>query len=237
MRRSMWTLWVIVLVVGAFFLGRWSRVPQQGVMAGRHDLAAVSTNADDTTRDAFASPGAAVANLQPGALSPQPRAPGPASSARELPDLPVSPKATGPRPLTPDDEKALARAERVMSADSDTTRDLLDRAQDETPDAHARQLEALIAQSILQHGGRFTQLRLSPPLCTQLVCIVRGISAGDGQDPRSDWQTLSGAVMNEPWFREAFDDMRGFVGGDGRNTVYITLYVRCVPGTCRFGRK
>jgi hypothetical protein len=124
-----------------------------------------------------------------------------------------------------------------MGAEGGTTRDLLDLARDEPQDEQGRQLEALLGQSILRNGGNYTQLRLSPPRCTRSVCIIRGIGVGQTQNPRSAWQRLSGAVMSEPWFREAFDDMRVMVTGDGPDTVYITLYIRCAPGTSLHGRR
>lgn len=124
-----------------------------------------------------------------------------------------------------------------MGADGGTTRDLLDLAKDEEQDHLARQVEAQITQSILRNGGRYTKLRLSAPHCTRSVCILRGIGVGSTQTPSSDWQRLSSAVMNESWFRETFDDMRGMVTSEGADTIYITLYIRCAPGTCRWGQR
>jgi hypothetical protein len=197
----------------------------------QHAADEVRSSMEDPTRPAV--PSAASAS-KAAASTPTPAG---AGARPQLPHVPVSARASGPQPLLPEDPPRLDKAERMMGADGGTTRDLLDLARDEPQDEQGRQLEALIAQSILRNGGNYTQLRLSPPHCTRSVCVIRGISVGDPQDPRSDWQRLSIVVMNEPWFREAFDDMRSMVTGDGPDTVYITLYIRCAPGTCLHGRR
>ncbi len=239
MGRPVQGLVVVVLLAAAFFLGRWS---SGGPSPAAPTVAQVATADPAATsvvgRAAVASVGTPAATARPArpgtSAGPSPWMP---SSPQALPEIPVSPQATGPQPLNAEDEEALARAQRVMAADGGTTSDLLDLAKKEQRDAQARQLEELITQSILQHGGRYVAVRLSPPRCTRSVCIVRAIAlARNAQDPRADWQRPSLAVLNEPWFREAFDDVKGFVGGDGPNTVYITMYVRCVPGTCAMGR-
>ena len=125
-----------------------------------------------------------------------------------------------------------------MAAEGGTTADLLDLGREEQADADAARIESLIAQTIRTKGGRYDALRLDPPRCTRSVCVMRGVGEGGaGVAARSDWQRLSSVLMNEPWFREVFDDMRGTVGGEGNDTIYITLYVRCAPAQCRFGSK
>lgn len=237
MKRAGSILLVLAAMTGAFFLGRWSREPpalstsmsMQNAADGAPNLSdgAISRAASSAAPSEAPAPRSAAANRGP--LLPGARP--------QLPNIPVSARAPGPQPLRPEDQPRLDKAERMMGADGGTTRDLLDLAEDESQDAQGRQLEVLIAQSILRNGGRYTQLRLSPPHCTRSVCIIRGVGAGHTQDPRSDWQRLSGAVMSEPWFREAFDDMRGMVTGDPPNVVYITLYIRCAAGTCLQGRR
>ena len=56
-------------------------------------------------------------------------------------------------------------------------------------------------------------------------------SSQAGQQP--DWQRLAGALTGEPWFGETFDDMRTMVGTDAGRVVYLTVFTRCAPGTCR----
>jgi len=233
MKRAGSILLVLAVATAAFFLGRWS------VESPTTRVEASAPNATDGMRNV--SGDAARASTHSAASSPKPAAAArtqPLSGMRpQLPQVPVSAKAPGPQPLRPEDAPRLDKAERMMGADGGTTRDLLDLARDEPQDEQGRQLEVLIAQSILRNGGHYTQLRLSSPRCTRSVCIIRGIGVGQTQDPRSDWQRLSMVVMSEPWFREAFDDMRVMVTGDGPDTVYITLYIRCAPRSCLHGRR
>jgi len=44
-------------------------------------------------------------------------------------------------------------------------------------------------------------------------------------------------VVNQPWFRQYFDDMTGAVTGDAKGTLYLTYYIRCARGTCLYGDK
>lgn len=238
MRHGMLGLLIVALVVGAFFLGRWShdRQPRTDVATA----ADAGLSGPDADRNAAtpAPGGAASAHdvERPGDKSTRP--PAVSAAGARSPHVPVSPEAPGPKPLTPEDEQNLDRVMRDWAAhDGGATKDLLDLAQDEDPDAEARRLEALIADSIRRNGGRYTALRLSPPYCTRSVCILRAIGRANAQDPQSDWQRLSGAVMSEPWFRTAFDDLRTMVTGDKvQGTLYVTVFVRCEPGTCRYGR-
>lgn len=236
MKRAGSILLVLGAMTAAFFLGRWSREPPTLPTAMPMQSAAdgALNVSDGATSRAASSAAPSAASARSAAANRAPMLPG---ARPQLPNIPVSARAVGPQSLRPEDQPRLDKAERMMGADGGTTRDLLDLAEDESQDAQGRQLEILIAQSILRNGGRYTQLRLSPPHCTRSVCIIRGIGAGHTQDPRSDWQRLSGAVMSEPWFREAFDDMRSMVTGDGADTIYITLYIRCAPGTCLHGHR
>lgn len=202
MRRAMQGVAVVVLMAIAFFLGRWSVGAQSDDDAG--SMARVTADSPDVAADvpasattsksgAMTNPLASEARLPPASPPSPPRA-----ATAVAADIPVSAEATGPQPITQEDEAAFARAETRMRGEGGTTRDLLDLADKEKQDAQARQLEALIGESILRHGGRYTALRVSAPRCTRSVCVVRAISAGTTQDPRADWQRLSLAVMNEP---------------------------------------
>ncbi len=241
MPRASQIVLIVALVVGAFFLGRWSRTPatspaEQAVSGN----AAMGTSASPTgSAPSMAGivSGRDGSEAAPQAASGVGMPPRGAGASQPLPDVPVSARWPGPQPLLDSDLPLLDKAERAMGADGGAARDLLDLAKDEAPDDDARRIEALIAQTIREKGGRYTALRLSPSRCTRSVCIVRGIGAGQMQDVRSDWQRLSGTLMSQPWFREVFDDSRGVVTSDGPDTVYITLFVRCAPGTCRLGRR
>lgn len=165
-----------------------------------------------------------------------PRSPHGPVAAAPVPDATSSP-ATGPQPLLQEDAPKLERVQARLASDSGAWRDLLELAAREEQDAEARRLEQRIAQTILRHGGHRTLLRLAPPHCTRSVCVMRGVGVGPSNDPRSDWLRLSSLITNEPWFHEFFDNARSSVSIDGADTLYITLYDRCEPGTCRFGRR
>lgn len=232
MKRAGTVALVLVAIAAAFLLGRWSnRPPADSAMARQVDAAWAA--AADRAGDA-ATTAADRARFRSPAPAPVPSANAPTPVGSDgrprLPDIPVSARAPGPQPLRPEDQAPLDKAERAMAADGGTSSDLLDLARDEPQDDQARQLEAMLSQAIMRNGGRYTDLRLSPPHCTRSVCLLRGI--GEGFKPSSDWQRLSGTIASEPWFREAFDDMRVMVGSSGSDTVYITLYVRCAAGQC-----
>ena len=240
MQRASWVVLIVALVVGAFFAGRWSNEARTKHRAETR----IDGSPQVATPDDVASRPSAVAALGSGAGTPSAQPVGAAGAmalGAPLPatvaQVPVSANAPGPAPLLAEDGPRLAKVERHWADEGGTGADLLDLARNETQDADARRIEGLIAQTIRQKGGHYSELRLDPPRCTRSVCLMRGVGAGATQNPRSDWQQLSSLVMNETWFREAFDDMRGSVGSDGADTVYLTLFVRCAPGTCRFGGK
>lgn len=239
MKRMAWVVAVLAAIVGAFLLGR-------------------HTASSSEQADGVATPVADAGNANE-ADGRFPRSDAPATDADDRVALPAAPPAApggeagaaasrspgtdmqasgGPRSLLEEDLPRLDKAQTIMGADGGTTSDLLDLAENEEQDDDARRLEQLLVLALRRHGDGYTQLRLSPPHCTRSVCMLRGIGAGGAaRNPRSDWQRLSGAIMNEPWFREVFDDMRGFVTSDGGEAIYLTLYVRCEPGTCRHGSR
>lgn len=237
MQRAARVVLVVALVVGAFFAGRWSqRADAPGALTAPAASSAAPTAPGRAVQPADASPSAPSPGRAAAAAGT--RAP-PRAGAIVLPadvdQVPVSSRARGPQPLLPEDGPRLAKAERHLRDEGGTGADLMALSRTEEQDADARRIEALIAQAIGQKGGNYDALRLDPPRCTRSVCILRGVGAGDTSNPRADWQRLSSILMNEPWFREVFDDMRGTVSGEAGNTVYVTLYVRCAPGQCRFG--
>ncbi|HEX2082419.1 MAG TPA: hypothetical protein VHF86_02915, partial [Xanthomonadaceae bacterium] len=115
---------MLAAVTAAFFLGRWSREPTT-LAAAVHDAADEGRNGiEDATRaatpSAASTPKAATSN----------RAPSGSGARPQLPNVPVSARASGPQPLLPEDAPHLDKAERMMGADGGTTRDLLDLARD-----------------------------------------------------------------------------------------------------------
>lgn len=238
MKRTIQVLAVAAAILGAFMLGRFTAKPS--MEAGGMAISAADAGAEAVGVDDGGPAGAVAQQTGEDASSRQSARgtpPGDAAAPASAPMEMAGAEAGGPQPLRQEDMPQLAKAEARLAAEGGTWRDLLDLAANEERDADARRLEQLIAQSILRLGGRYTLLRLAPPHCTRTVCLLRGVGGGRGDDPRSDWQGLSRAIMNEAWFREHFDDMRTSVGSEGGNTVYVTLFVRCEPGACRFGRR
>lgn len=237
MRHLIIGLALAAALSAAFLLGRCTAQPavdMEQVVSG--PIAAPEPSAvGNAARPAPGRRSPATAPAKPaGSASPPGGSPrGGTSTTPVMPAPPAGP-STGPQPLLQDDAPMLERAEAHHRAESGTWRDLLDLAASEAQDAEGRRLEQRLTQAILRHGGRHTLLRLAPPHCTRSVCVMRGVGVGQSNDPRSDWQRLSSVITNEPWFRESFDDVLSSVNMDGGETVYMTLYVRCDPGTCRF---
>ncbi len=244
MRRLIAVLLLAVALVGAFLLGR--HTAQPGVDTQRVEASGpmgVNSGPEAAEPPARMTPGDARPRAErAGTGAASASASLPVSSSRDTPSASgvqgtEPPPSSGPQPLRQDDAGKLAAAESRLAAEGGVWRDLLDLAAHEEQDEEARRLEQRIAQTILRHGARYTLLRLAPPRCTRSVCVMRGVGGGRGIDPRSDWQGLSRTIMNEPWFRESFDDMRSSMSIDGGETVYVTLFVRCDPGNCRLGSR
>ncbi|MDH5829075.1 hypothetical protein QFW80_00860 [Luteimonas sp. M1R5S18] len=229
---------VVAALGGGFLLGR-ATAPSSGNDATDDTLRTVESRAPasafDTRGDRdgqaltappqqASTPRSAAATSPPaGTTSP---APGPAQDV---------PPAGGPRPLLPDDGDALAALESQAASDGGAMQDLLELSRREPRDDDARRVEALLAASIRRLGDRYTRLRLSPPQCTASVCVIRGVGTSITEDPRADWQRLAGALTDEPWFHETFDETRTMVGAAAGRAVYLTVFTRCAPGACRFG--
>lgn len=218
-----------------------------GFLAGRATapvtavVAAGDVAGHDANGAASAADGIDASGSDARLAAPTPRVPGAPVRAAPPPTLSSAttreeaPPTGGPLPLAQGDLQALATLDARADADGGALHDLLELSRHEPRDEDTRRLEAMLAAAIRRLGDRYTRLRLAPPHCTASVCVIRGVGVGGTQDPRADWQRLSGALMNEPWFRDAFDDMHAMVGGEAGNTLYITVYARCAPGACRFG--
>ena len=142
---------------------------------------------------------------------------------------------TGPIPLSQDDEQQLRTLLEQRMSPGDYAGELYELARNEAPDRDSERLEELIAATIRRHGGAQTGLRLSRPHCTRSVCTLMARGTATTSDPRADWQRLSASIMNQPWFREHFDDASTVVVPDAQGIAYLTFYVRCTPDACRFG--
>lgn len=240
MTRWGWGLLVLGAMAGAFLAGRWSVTgaghseaapsPVRAVTAGpASTTASVTPSAETPSHAGTTSP---IRNGDaPGATA----APFPAIASPVAADISAIPGARGPGALLPTDVPALERMEAAADADGGAMHDRLELSRREPRDDDAHQLEHLLASAIARLGDRYTLLRLAPPRCTQSVCVLRAVGVGGAQNPRSDWQRLSGALFGEPWFREYFDDASTMVGGEGADTTYLTLLARCRPGECRLG--
>lgn len=227
MRRLVWFVAVLALVVGAFALGRYSRSAREGdgaesIMARggamRGAVTGTSGKLDAQKTNGVAAPASATSAAAASAL--------PDVSAVPTPSVPVSATARGPQPLTREDAAELAKAEKAWTADGGVSADSLALANGEPQDDGARRLEGLIAMAIQQLGGAYTTLRIAPPHCTQSVCIVRAAGPDATSQGSSNWQKLAYQIMSQPWARESFSDIRTIVTGDKGQTAYITLYIR-----------
>jgi hypothetical protein len=236
MKRTARAFVIAAALVGAFLLGRFT-----AGAGGSHDRIAAVADSEgiETARPVDPADSAGRQPEDGAAPPPAPQTvPGADAAGAAVPRPGADLRASGgPRPLLEDDLPRFTETEGRIRADGGVWSDLLDLSKKEEQDEGARRLEQLIALSIRRHGDAYTQLRLSPPHCTHSICILRGIGTGTTQNPRSDWQRLWSKIMNEPWFRDYFDDMRGSVSSDGGDTVYLTMLVRCAPGTCRFGNR
>ena len=235
MRHAMRALLAAAVIVAVFLAGRFTAMPPES--AGR--LAPGAEVASTRVEGTHQTQGAVRGISETAAL---PASSYSASAVRAAHS--ASPAAAtdaaasgGPQPLRADDLPRFAEAEGFIRANGGAARDLLELSEREEQDDGAPRLEQRIAQAIRAHGNRHTALRLSQPHCTRSVCILRGIGAGNAQDPASDWQGLSLNIVNQPWWREAFDDMHTLVSGNAGETIYLTFYVRCEPAACRHRRR
>lgn len=239
MKRIAWVVAMAAVIIGALLLVRF--MAGEGGREG-HSPPTAAAGAVATPDTTGAGEPASSANATPSRVdddakaAPPPGANTASGTAGKAPAAGLR-ASGGPRPLREDDLPRLRKAETMMGSDGGTTHDLLDLAAREEQDDDARRIEQMLALAIRRHGDHYTGLRLSPPHCTRSVCIVRGIGAGNSQDPRSNWQRLSSIISNEPWFRDVFDDGRSMVTFEGGEAIYISLYVRCEPGKCRHGRR
>lgn len=220
-----------------------------GVLVGRYGASPQSTPADVQTssddmapqtasNDPASPPGMARdANARSAPSAAAPTSTQAAEFPATAPIAGTAPAAGGPRPLLPDDMARFEGTENRIRSDRGVWADMLELSESEEQDDGAWRLEQQLALAIRRHGDSYSELRLSPPRCTRSVCVLRGIGSGDTQNPRSNWQRLNSAIISEPWFRQSFDDMSGMVSMDGGDTVYLAMFLRCAPGTCRFGQR
>ncbi|TDK23754.1 hypothetical protein E2F46_09475 [Luteimonas aestuarii] len=240
MQRMIWGLAGMAALAAAFLLGRYT-----APMQADGGIAASAVDSAEAASQARTGPAAALAPADGRAI---PTQDADAAAARSMPSSSMNaggttrpattdadrrnPVSMGPQPLAQEDLPKLAQAIDRLRGEGGAWQDLLDLSEAEEPDAEARRLERQIEQSILRHGGLYTKLRLAPPYCTRSVCLLRAVGAG-GMRAQSDWQQLVLTMLNEPWFRQSFDDMRTSVSSSGDDVLYVTLFVRCAPGACR----
>jgi hypothetical protein len=233
-RMLVWGIAVAAALGIGFLAGRY-RAPVQSTAAG------VQTASDDMAPQTASNDPAPGMARHANARSAPSAAASAATQAVQVPaTAPMAgdaPAAGGPRPLLAEDMARFEGTENRIRSDRGVWADMLELSESEEQDDGAWRLEQQLALAIRRHGDSYSELRLSPPRCTRSVCVLRGIGSGDTQNPRSNWQRLNGAIMSEPWFRQSFDDMSSMVSGDGGDTVYLTMFLRCAPGTCRFGQR
>ena len=231
MKRLLWTTLVLAAIVGAFFLGRATRESPQA----RTAPAPVAGDAADAAALADRGVPPGDHGIRPAANTSGRRTPAAPASTRPT-ATPAPESGAGPKPLSAEGEQRLRTvAERMVRLDQ-RTGELYQLAENEPPGPDSAYLEELIASTIRRYGGGYTGLELSRPRCTQTVCMLMATGGTATQDPRSDWQRLSGVVMSQPWFRQYFDDSSTLVTNDDQGVLYLTYFIRCPPGSCRYGR-
>ncbi len=234
-----WTIRVLLacaMIAAVFLLWRPAAGPQRQAAgsgpsptrdAGNTAVAARDPVRPQVPPDAPPASGVGSTRPDPGAA----RVQAPADASRGT-DLALE---TGPILLSQDDEQQLRTLlERRMSP-GDYAGELYELARNEAPDRDSERLEELIVATIRRHGGARTGLQLSRPHCTRSVCMLMARGSTTTSDPRADWQRLSASIMNQPWFRENFDDTSTMVVPDAQGIAYLTFYVRCTPDVCRSG--
>ena len=146
------------------------------------------------------------------------------SSAYQSADLPPS---TGPRTLTMANERRLDALAADLAMREPRQRDFLQLAKSEKRDPNwSDNMERMLQASIQNHGSELTGLEVGVPYCSRTLCKLVATGGRSTADANANWQRLMGAVMNEPWFGQNFDDTSTSVTGDAKGVMYITYFVR-----------
>ena len=138
-----------------------------------------------------------------------------------------APAASGPRPLTVQNEERLDVFAKDLTARDGAFKDLLDLVRSEPRDPDwSDDVERRLQQLIAFRGARYTAIQTRPPRCSRTVCILVATGSLSSDAINADWQKLMGAVMNDPWFSQTFGDTRTALQGDAHGMLYITFFVR-----------
>ena len=120
-----------------------------------------------------------------------------------------------------------AFAER-LAATSERQREFLTLAAEEEADPQwSQQMQDALAGSLRDHYGDKGGLEISEVRCTRSICAMSAVVSNpilSGQ--ATDWQSLIGSVMGEPWFPQQFFDASTTMGTDDDGMIYITYVVR-----------
>ena len=135
--------------------------------------------------------------------------------------------ATGPRPLSPSNEKRLELFANQMAEDNGRFRDFYTLARAEAADPEwSEAIEMQIQQSVAIHGAKFTGIQTKTPHCSRTVCMLVATGGAGTEVANADWQRLMGMVMSETWFRENFSDTQTSVHPDRNEVLYISFFIR-----------
>lgn len=229
------------IFAAGFLLGRYSTPAQ------RHDVTESGTRsaAGEAPAALTASP---ASDGTPGnsedrgpATALTPATPANTATGSAAPMRPAKRTTGGPQPLLPGDMALFEATEKRTRTTGGSSADLLELFDSEDADDGSRLLEQLIADAIRRHGDGLTDLRMSQPRCTRSVCGFRAVGPApipsvDPNNP-SGFMKLTLGIGNEPWFRQHFDDMHSSTSLQGDSVVYLAMFLRCEPGSCRFGNR
>jgi hypothetical protein len=136
-----------------------------------------------------------------------------------------------PMPMSDDDIRRVSAFAERLAATSERQREFLTLAAKEEADPHwSQQMQEALAGSLGNHYGDKGGLEVSEVRCTRSICSLSAVvSNSSSLGQATDWQSLIGSVMGEPWFPQQFFDASTTMGADDDGMIYITYLVRKPP--------
>lgn len=166
----------------------------------------------------------------PGDLAADRRAPRPADTGHRG-GFPASSPRNSPTAMSGESIRRVSAFAERLAATSERQREFLTLAAEEEPDPQwSQQMQDALAGSLRDHYGDKGGLEVSEVRCTRSVCVMSAVvSDSSSLGQATDWQSLIGSVMGEPWFPQQFFDASTTMGMDDDGMVYITYLVRKPP--------
>lgn len=149
----------------------------------------------------------------------------PASREREAAPAPMP----DPQPLTEADRAILDRfMAQTEQGFQSPARELHRRLREEPADpAWSPFATGTIEASMQARLPELANLRFDPPVCRTSICMLRAVSVAGTDDHGMRWQMVMQGLMNEPWWREHFDDAQTSMGMvDGQHAYLTYFFVR-----------